>query len=168
MAEQLRAFLPAGSIIFSAASASLSALKTRCNVEALSALCSNWRKLSSICINAKCEMVWSSTKRMSFSVNSKVDRQLMRGATKVIMPQMQQVQQGQSPNMDGQLLAAFCQALAGFLFIVPGVLTDGFAVLLLLPPIQKLFQRQMHMACSAQFSFGPNYCPACGTPTSPR
>ena len=81
-----------------------------------------------------------------------VGRQLMRGATKVIMPQMQQVQQGQSPNMDGQLLAAFCQALAGFLFIVPGVLTDGFAVLLLLPPIQKLFQRQMHMAFAARSS----------------
>ncbi|MEN9430626.1 MAG: hypothetical protein RJA86_1485 [Pseudomonadota bacterium] len=81
-----------------------------------------------------------------------VGRQLMRGATKVIMPQMQQVQQGQSPDMDGQLLAAFCQALAGFLFIVPGVLTDGFAVLLLLPPIQKLFQRQMHMAFAARSS----------------
>ena len=81
-----------------------------------------------------------------------VGRQLMRGATKVIMPQMQQVQQGQSPNMDGQLLAAFRQALAGFLFIVPGVLTDGFAVLLLLPPIQKLFQRQMHMAFAARSS----------------
>ncbi len=47
-------------------------------------------------------------------------------------------------------MAAFCQALAGFLFIVPGVLTDGFAVLLLLPPIQKLFQRQMHMAFAAR------------------
>ncbi len=81
-----------------------------------------------------------------------VGRQLMRGATKVIMPQMQQVQQGQSPDMDGQLLAAFCQALAGFLFIVPGVLTDGLAVLLLLPPIQKLFQRQMHMAFAARSS----------------
>jgi UPF0716 protein FxsA len=81
-----------------------------------------------------------------------VGRQLMRGATKVIMPQMQQVQQGQSPDMDGQLLAAFCQALAGFLFILPGVLTDGLAVLLLLPPIQKLFQRQMHMAFAARSS----------------
>ena len=32
------------------------------------------------------------------------------------------------------------------------MLTDGFAVLLLLPPIQKLFQRQMHMAFAARSS----------------
>lgn len=81
-----------------------------------------------------------------------VGRQLMRGATKVIMPQMQQVQQGQSPPMDGQLLAAACQALAGFLLVFPGVLSDGLAVLLLLPPIQKLFQLQMHTAFAARSS----------------
>ena len=81
-----------------------------------------------------------------------VGRQIMRGATKVIMPQMQQVQQGQSPQMDGQLLAAACQALAGFLLVFPGVLSDGLAVLLLLPPIQKLFQLQMHTAFAARSS----------------
>lgn len=81
-----------------------------------------------------------------------VGRQIMRGATKVIVPQMQQAQMGQTPDIGNDVLAAFCQALAGFLFIFPGVLTDIFAVFLLLPPIQKLFYKQMQSALNARSS----------------
>jgi UPF0716 protein FxsA len=79
-----------------------------------------------------------------------VGRQIMRGATKVIMPQMQQAQHGQTPDLNNNVLSAFCLALAGFLFIFPGVLTDIFATLLLLPPIQKLFFKQMQSALQAR------------------
>ncbi len=76
-----------------------------------------------------------------------VGRQIMRGATKVIMPQMQS---GLTADLNNNVLAAFCQALAGFLFIIPGVLTDILAILLLLPPIQKLFHRQMQATLQAR------------------
>ena len=65
-------------------------------------------------------------------------RQIMRGATKELAPQLQQAQQGQTLDPNTNFLAAMCQALAGFLFILPSMLTDVVAVLLLLPPVQKV------------------------------
>lgn len=73
-------------------------------------------------------------------------RQIMRGATKELTPQFQQAQQGQPLNPNTNFLVAMCQALAGFLFILPSMLTDVIAVLLLLPPVQKALQGKMTQA----------------------
>lgn len=75
-----------------------------------------------------------------------VGRQLMRSSTQVLVPQMAKMQSGQSPEMSADLLAAMCTALAGFLFIVPGVITDGIGLLLLLPPVQALLRGQLSAA----------------------
>ena len=75
-----------------------------------------------------------------------VGRQIMRGATKELAPQLQQAQQGQTLDPNTNFLAAICQALAGFLFILPSVLTDVIAILLLLPPVQKALQGKMTQA----------------------
>lgn len=75
-----------------------------------------------------------------------VGRQLMRGATQVLMPQMAKMQSGQTADMSSDLLAAVCTALAGFLFILPGVITDGMGLLLLLPPVQALMRGQLSAA----------------------
>ena len=72
-----------------------------------------------------------------------VGRQIMRGATKELAPQLQQ---GQTLDPNTNFLAAICQALAGFLFILPSVLTDVIAILLLLPPVQKALQGKMTQA----------------------
>ncbi len=73
-------------------------------------------------------------------------RQIMRGATKELMPRFKQAQQGQSLDPNTDFLVALCQALAGFLFIVPSILTDVLAVLLLLPPVQRALQGKMTQA----------------------
>lgn len=79
-------------------------------------------------------------------------RQIMKGATKVLMPQFKDAQQGQNIDPNTDFLAALCQALAGFLFIIPSVMTDAIAVLLLLPPVQKALQGKMQTAFAARGS----------------
>lgn len=75
-----------------------------------------------------------------------VGRQLMRGAGQVLTPQMQRAQQGMAPDVNDAFLAGLSQALAGILFIIPGVVTDILGTLLLLPPIQKVVGKQMQAA----------------------
>ncbi|MHA3890612.1 FxsA family protein [Acinetobacter sp. GXMZU3951] len=56
-----------------------------------------------------------------------------------IMPQMQQMQTGQisaDPAFTGNLPKIF----AGFLLLIPGLISDVFAVLLLIPAVQKALQ----------------------------
>jgi UPF0716 protein FxsA len=79
-----------------------------------------------------------------------VGRQIMRGASKELIPQMQQSQQGKAPDLNANFLAAVCQSLAGMLFIIPGIVTDALAILLLLPPVQKLVGGQMQTALAAR------------------
>lgn len=79
-----------------------------------------------------------------------VGRQIMRGASKELMPQMQQSQMGKAPDLNEGFLAAVCQSLAGILFIIPGIVTDALAVLLLLPPVQKKMGGQMQAAMVAR------------------
>lgn len=90
-----------------------------------------------------------------------VGRQLMRSATTVLMPQMAGLQTGGPQTVSADLLAALCTALAGFLFIVPGVITDALGVLLLLPPLQQAMRghveaslRQRGQAFSMMGGFG--------------
>jgi UPF0716 protein FxsA len=61
-----------------------------------------------------------------------VGRQIMKGASKELAPQLIQAQQGQAIDPSANFLAAVCQGLAGVLFIVPGVLSDGSGMLPLL------------------------------------
>jgi predicted benzoate:H+ symporter BenE len=74
----------------------------------------------------------------------------MKGATKELMPQFKDAQQGTNVDPNTTFLAALCQALAGFLFIIPSVLTDVLAILLLLPPVQKALQGKMQQAFAAR------------------
>lgn len=79
-----------------------------------------------------------------------VGRQIMKGASKELTPQLQQAQMGKAVDPNANFLAAICQALAGFLFILPSVLTDAIAILLLLPPVQKALQGKMQQAFAAR------------------
>jgi len=81
-----------------------------------------------------------------------VGRQIMKGASKELTPQLQQAQMGKAVDPNANFLAALCQALAGFLFILPSILTDAIAVLLLLPPVQKALQGKMQQAFAARGS----------------
>ncbi|OTG66398.1 FxsA family protein [Acinetobacter silvestris] len=67
---------------------------------------------------------------------------LIRSNSKGLMPQMQQMQMGQM-SADPQLSNNLPKILAGILFIIPGLLTDVIAVLILIPPVQRLFKKIM-------------------------
>lgn len=61
---------------------------------------------------------------------------LIRANSQGLMPQMQQMQMGQfggSPELSNNLP----KIIAGILLVIPGVITDVLALLLLLPPVQK-------------------------------
>lgn len=79
-----------------------------------------------------------------------VGRHIMKGASKELSPQLQQAQMGGTVDPTTNFLAAICQALAGVLLILPSVLTDVIAILLLLPPVQQLLQGKMQQAFAAR------------------
>ncbi len=57
-----------------------------------------------------------------------------------IMPQMQQMQMGMAdPNVTGNLP----KILAGFFLLLPGLISDVFAVLILIPAVQNLLKASM-------------------------
>ena len=58
------------------------------------------------------------------------------------MPQMQQMQMGQM-STDPQLTNNLPKILAGILLIIPGLITDVLAILILIPPVQKAFKTMM-------------------------
>ena len=82
-----------------------------------------------------------------------VGRQIMRGASKELIPAMQQAQQGQATDMNANFLAAVCQSLAGILFIIPGIVTDALAVLLLLPPVKQKMSSKIQAGMAARGNF---------------
>ncbi|OTG82278.1 FxsA family protein [Acinetobacter sp. ANC 4648] len=65
---------------------------------------------------------------------------LIRSNSKGLMPQMQQMQMGQM-SADPQFSNNLPKILAGILFIIPGLITDVIAVLILIPPVQRLFKK---------------------------
>ena len=79
-----------------------------------------------------------------------VGRSIMRNAAKDITPQLQAAQTGANLESNKQFFAAIFQSLAGILLILPSVLTDLVAVLLLLPPIQKMLQGGLQKAFAAR------------------
>lgn len=65
---------------------------------------------------------------------------LVRANSKDIMPQLQQMQMGGAFGMTGMgdhVGKKLVMMIAGLLLMIPGLWTDLFAVLLLLPPVQK-------------------------------
>ena len=62
-----------------------------------------------------------------------------------VMPQMQQMQMGQM-NGDPTLTANLPKILAGFFLMIPGLITDVLAVLILIPAVQNLFKNAMMKA----------------------
>lgn len=62
-----------------------------------------------------------------------------------VMPQMQQMQMGQM-NGDLTLTANLPKILAGFFLMIPGLITDVLAVLILIPVVQNLFKNAMMKA----------------------
>ena len=58
------------------------------------------------------------------------------------MPQMQQMQMGQM-STDPALSNNLPKILAGFFLLIPGLISDVLAVLMLIPPVQRAFQAAM-------------------------
>lgn len=65
---------------------------------------------------------------------------LLRSSVANIMPQMQQMQMTGQMSNDPEVKSSLGKALAGFLLLMPGVISDVLAILVLLPPVQKALQ----------------------------
>lgn len=65
---------------------------------------------------------------------------LLRGSTAHIMPQMQQMQMGAMTGTTPQMGKHLTRAIAGLLLLIPGLLSDAIAVLLLIPAVQNMFK----------------------------
>ncbi len=59
-----------------------------------------------------------------------------------VMPQMQQMQMGQMGG-DPALTGNLPKIIAGFLLLIPGLITDVIAVLILIPGVQNIFKQVM-------------------------
>lgn len=59
-----------------------------------------------------------------------------------LMPQMQQMQMGQMSG-DPALTGNLPKIIAGFLLLIPGLITDLIAILILIPPVQRAFKATM-------------------------
>ncbi|MFB6329300.1 FxsA family protein [Acinetobacter variabilis] len=67
---------------------------------------------------------------------------LIRKYSAGVMPQMQQMQMGQM-SADPALSNNLPKILAGFFLLIPGLISDVLAVLILIPPVQRAFQAAM-------------------------
>jgi UPF0716 protein FxsA len=65
---------------------------------------------------------------------------LLRGSVSSIMPQLQQMQMTGQMNSDSNVSKQLGLAIAGFLLMLPGFISDVLAVLLLIPAVQKAMQ----------------------------
>lgn len=65
---------------------------------------------------------------------------LLRSSMGNIMPQLQQMQLTGQMNSDPQVKNNLVRAFAGFLLVLPGVLSDILAALMLFPPVQQRLQ----------------------------
>lgn len=65
---------------------------------------------------------------------------MLRGSVGHIMPQLQQMQMTGQLGGDPQVQQALPKALTGFLLLLPGLLSDVLALLLLIPAVQTLMR----------------------------
>ncbi|MCG2574187.1 FxsA family protein [Acinetobacter sp. ME22] len=63
---------------------------------------------------------------------------LLRSSAATIMPQLQQLQMTGQLSNDPVVMRKIALLIAGILLMIPGLISDVIAVLLVLPPIQKL------------------------------
>lgn len=68
---------------------------------------------------------------------------LLRGSVANIMPQMQQMQMTGQMSGDPKVNRQLSYAISGFLLLLPGLISDVLAVLVLLPPVQKSLRSAM-------------------------
>jgi UPF0716 protein FxsA len=67
---------------------------------------------------------------------------LIRKYAAGLMPQMQQMQMGQM-SADPNLTSNLPKILAGFFLLIPGLVSDVLALLILIPPVQNAFKAAM-------------------------
>lgn len=67
--------------------------------------------------------------------------QLLRSSTSHIMPQMQQMQMSGQMSSDAQSSKYLVRAIAAILLMVPGLLSDLVALLMLIPFVQNIFKK---------------------------
>ena len=67
---------------------------------------------------------------------------IIRKYSSGLMPQMQQMQAGQMSN-DPALTGNLPKILAGFLLLLPGLISDIMALLILIPPVQNAMKAVM-------------------------
>ncbi|MCH7313383.1 FxsA family protein [Acinetobacter sp. ANC 3882] len=68
---------------------------------------------------------------------------LVRSSTSGIMPQLQQMQMTGQLGGDPAVTKKLALAMAGFLLMVPGLISDVLAVLVLIPPVQTAFRNAL-------------------------
>lgn len=71
---------------------------------------------------------------------------LLRSSTATIMPQLQQMQMTGQLSADSAVTHKIALAISGILLIIPGLISDVLAVLILLPPVQKMVVRALMSA----------------------
>lgn len=68
---------------------------------------------------------------------------LLRSSTAEIMPQLQQMQMTGQLGGDPAVTKKLALAMAGFLLMIPGLISDVLAVLVLIPPVQTAFRNAL-------------------------
>jgi len=68
---------------------------------------------------------------------------LVRSSTSTIMPQLQQMQMTGQLGGDPAVTKKLALAMAGFLLMVPGLITDVLALLVLIPSVQTAFRNAL-------------------------
>ena len=68
---------------------------------------------------------------------------LLRSSTSTIMPQLQQMQMGGQFGGDAAVGKKLVLALAGFLLMLPGLISDVLALLVLIPGVQNIFRKAL-------------------------
>lgn len=68
---------------------------------------------------------------------------LVRSSTSTIMPQLQQMQMTGQLGGDPAVTKELALAMAGFLLMVPGLITDVLALLVLIPSVQTAFRNAL-------------------------
>ncbi len=68
---------------------------------------------------------------------------MLRSSTSSIMPQLQQMQMSGQMGNDPAVTKKLAVAMAGFLLMLPGVVSDILALLILIPGVQTLFRNAL-------------------------
>ncbi len=68
---------------------------------------------------------------------------LIRSSTANIMPQLQQMQMRGQLGNDPAVSKKLATAMAGFLLLLPGLITDVLAVLVMIPGVQTVFRNAL-------------------------